>query len=118
MISWNRINAKIKTTGVYNVDTTADKLDPILFNESKNNTSAIVIPKIPLINKIYISWKVNFGIGIENKIIVKINPKTPTRFFTAFRWSGSNLFDAISKQITAEDQQIAVIIAYKSPILC
>ena len=58
---------------------------------------------------------VNIGKGIENTRIVMMNPNTPIKFFSALSWIASKFFDEISNRITAEDQQIAVIIAYISP---
>ena len=68
------------------------------------------------IPKINISLPEKFGAGIEKRKIVAKNPVIPIKFFIALRWIALNFFDEISKNITAEDQQIAVAIAYKSPI--
>ena len=108
IVSLNKINARIKIDGVYMVETNADILEPILFKDSKKNTSAIVIPKNPLIISTVNSSKENFGMGIEKNIIVTINPPTPIKFLIAFSCKASNFFDEISKRMTAEDQQKAV----------
>ena len=52
------------------VDTTADNPEPNLLNDSRNNRSAIRIPRIPLRAKANRSIIVNFGIGIEKRIMV------------------------------------------------
>ena len=73
------------------------------------------IPNIPLIDKTNISLPEKFGSGIEKRKMVNKNPVIPIKFFMALRWIALKFFDEISKNITAEDQQIAVAIAYKSP---
>ena len=70
IVSLNKINARIKIDGVYMVETNADMLEPILFKDSKNNASAIVMPKNPLIISIINSSEENFGRGMEKTIIV------------------------------------------------
>ena len=90
------------------METNADTLDPILFKDSKKNTSAMVMPKNPLIISIVISSDENFGMGIEKTIIVTVNPPTPIKFLIALSCKASNFFDEISKRMTAEDQQKAV----------
>ena len=111
IVSLNKINARIKIDGVYMVETNADMLEPILFKDSKNNASAIVMPKNPRIISIINSSEENFGIGMEKTIIVTKNPHTPIKFFIALSCKASNFFDEISKRMTAEDQQSAVKIA-------
>ena len=111
IVSLNKINAIIKIDGVYMVATNADILDPILFKDSKKNTSAIVTPKNPLIISTVNSFDENFGTGIEKTIIVTMNPATPIKFLIALSCKASNFFDEISKRMTAEDQQSAVNIA-------
>ena len=108
IVSLNKINARIKIDGVYMVETNADILDPILFKDSKKNTSAIVTPKNPLIISTVNSSKENFGMGIEKTIIVTMNPPTPIKFLIALSCKASNFFDEISKRMTAEAQQKAV----------
>ena len=108
IVSLNKINARIKIDGVYMVETNADILEPILFKDSQNNTSAIVIPKNPLIISTVNSSKENFGMGIEKTIIVTMNPPTPIKFLIALSCKASNFFDEISKKMTAEEQQNAV----------
>jgi hypothetical protein len=108
IVSLNKINARIKIDGVYMVDTNADILDPILFKDSKKNTSAMVIPKTPLIISTVNSSKENFGMGIEKTIIVIMNPPTPIKFLIALSCKDPNFFDEISKKMTAEAQQKAV----------
>ena len=111
IVSLNKINARIKIDGVYMVETNADMLEPILFKDSKNNASAIVMPKNPLIISIINSSEENFGRGMEKTIIVTKNPHTPIKFLIALSCKASNFFDEISKRMTAEDQQSAVKIA-------
>ena len=111
IVSLNKINARIKIDGVYIVETNADMLEPILFKDSKNNTSAIVMPKNPLIISTINSSEENFGRGMEKTIIVMKNPHTPIKFLIALSCKASNFFDEISKRMTAEDQQSAVNIA-------
>ena len=53
---------------------------------------------------------------MEKRIIVKIKPRTPIKFFNTFNWIAEKLLVEISKRITADDQQTAVITAYKSPM--
>ena len=48
---------------------------------------------------------------MEKRIIVKINPKTPIKFFKTFNWIAVKILVEISKRITADDQQTAVITA-------
>ena len=93
------------------VETNPDILDPILFKDSKNNTSAMVTPKNPLIISTVNSSEENFGMGIEKTIIVTKNPHTPIKFLIALSCKASNFFDEMSKRMTAEDQLSAVNIA-------
>tara|TARA_B100000214_G_scaffold323955_1_gene260678 strand:+ start:95 stop:562 length:468 start_codon:yes stop_codon:yes gene_type:complete len=111
IISLNSKNAMMNMDGVYIVETSADKLEPIFFNDSKNKRSAMNMPKIPLKIRTYISCEVKFGIGIEKISIVTKNPKTPMEFFMTFNCIALKLFDEMSKNMTADDQQTAVIIA-------
>ena len=111
IVSLNKINARIKIDGVYIVEINPEILDPILFKDSKNNTSAMVMPKNPLIISTVNSFEENFGMGIEKAIIVIKNPHTPIKFLIVLSCKASNFFDEISKRITAEDQQRAVNIA-------
>ena len=90
------------------VATNADILDPIFFKDSKKNTSAMVMPKNPLIISTVNSSDENFGMGIEKTIIVTMNPATPIKFLIALSCKALNFFDEISKKITAEAQQKAV----------
>ena len=96
--------------------TTATKLEPNLLSDSRKNKSPIKIPNRPLTDKVIKSSPIKIGKGIENTSKVKIKPKTPIKFLIKFRCKGSKFFDETSNKITAEDQQKAVIIAYKSPI--
>ena len=97
--------------GVYMVEITADIPDPILLKESKNNTSAMKIPKIPLKTRVIYSALDKMGFGIENIIIVQIKPIIPIKFLITLISIARKLFDEISNKITADDQQTAVIIA-------
>ena len=107
----------IKTVGVYTVDTTADIPEPSLLRDSRNNPSAIKIPRNPLNASVKISCWEKLGVGMEKTTIVKINPKTPTRFLRTFNWMAENFLVEISSRITADDQQTAVITAYRSPMI-
>ena len=53
---------------------------------------------------------------MEKRTIVNIKPKTPIKFFKTFNWMAVNFLVEISKRITADDQQTAVITAYRSPM--
>ena len=53
------------------VDTTADNPEPNLLNDSRNNRSAIRIPRTPLKTKVSRSLIVNSGIGVEKRIMVE-----------------------------------------------
>ena len=92
------------------VEITADIPDPILLKESKNNTSAMKIPKIPLKTRVIYSELDKMGFGIENIIIVQIKPIIPIKFLITLISIARKLFDEISNKITADDQQTAVII--------
>jgi len=109
--SLNKINAMMNMEGVKIVDTTADNPEPNLLNDSRNNRSAIRIPRTPLKAKVSRSLFVSSGIGIEKRIMVEKKPNTPMKFFIALISIAANFFEEISKSITAEDQQMAVIIA-------
>ncbi len=93
------------------VEITADIPDPILLKESKNNTSAMKIPKIPLKTRVTYSALDKMGFGIENIIIVQIKPIIPIKFLITLISIARKLFDEMSNKITADDQQTAVIIA-------
>ena len=108
IISLNKIYAIINTLGAYIVATTADKLDPIFFKDSKKKRSAMPTPTKPLIVSMNISELEKSGYGMDKKRIVIINPITPNEFFTIFICNGLNLLDDKSKKITANDQQTAV----------
>ena len=75
IVSLNKINARINIDGVYMVETNADMLEPILFKDSKNNTSAIVAPDLmgnicewPMIRDL--ADKHNLKIGDNIKLIL------------------------------------------------
>ena len=60
-LSLNKIYAIINTLGAYIVATTADKLEPIFFKDSKKKRSAIPTPTKPLIISMNISELENSG---------------------------------------------------------
>ena len=61
IFSLNIIYAIINTLGAYIVATTADKLEPIFFKDSKKKRSAIPTPTKPLIISMNISELENSG---------------------------------------------------------
>ena len=83
IVSENKIKAKIKIDGVYMVETRPDMLAPILFKESRNSTSEMVMPNNPLIISTINSLDEKLGMGIDKTIIEIMNPKTPIRFLIA-----------------------------------
>tara|TARA_Y100001970_G_C14081222_1_gene774820 strand:+ start:462 stop:743 length:282 start_codon:yes stop_codon:yes gene_type:complete len=85
--------------------------EPILRSDARNRISPITTPIKPLTISMRYSYCVKKGKGSDWISKTVINPETPTIFFNKLIWMLFNALPAMSKHITADDQQSAVRIA-------